>query len=78
MMRKLFQVERVAAVSTGVNLAYFAPPAQLPPRPAHAAVPTRRSPLLHFLINTMRQFAAYRSAVIIPILAQELVFHAKL
>jgi glycosyltransferase involved in cell wall biosynthesis len=36
-MRELFQVQRVAAVPTGVNLAYFAPPAQLPPRPANAA-----------------------------------------
>ncbi len=36
-MRNLFQVERVAAIPTGVNLAYFAPPTQLPPRPANAA-----------------------------------------
>ncbi len=37
MMRDLFQVERVAAVPTGVNLGYFAPPTQLPQRPANAA-----------------------------------------
>ncbi len=36
-MQELFKVERVAAVPTGVNLAYFAPPAQLPPPPANAA-----------------------------------------
>jgi glycosyltransferase involved in cell wall biosynthesis len=36
-MRELFQVERVAAVPTGVNLGYFAAPPQLPARPADAA-----------------------------------------
>jgi len=36
-MRDLFSVDRVAAVPTGVNLGYFAPPLQLPPRPADAA-----------------------------------------
>jgi len=37
MMRDMFQAQRVAAVPTGVNLGYFAPPAELPPRPANAA-----------------------------------------
>ncbi len=37
MMRDLFQVERVAAVPTGVNLGYFAPPTPLPSRPVNAA-----------------------------------------
>ena len=37
MMRELFQVQRVAAIPTGVNLAYFSSPAQPPARPADAA-----------------------------------------
>ena len=37
MMRDLFRAERVAAIPTGVNLGYFAVPAELPARPANAA-----------------------------------------